>query len=196
LKTLLEKSAFSLHKGRMLTDSAKSQSAVLMLDECEEGISQFDLKLAPEDLELSDESFSFSGPVQVSLRISRSIETFTIEGAIHCPTTGECCRCLEPVEQSVEASMRLLMQRKQASEEELEAVEDQEFEILDPGAREIDLKAFIREDIILELPPRVFCAEDCKGLCPQCGLDLNKGLCSCREGTGDARWAALGKIEF
>jgi uncharacterized protein len=40
----------------------------------------------------------------------------------------------------------------------------------------VDLTANMREDIILELPQRALCAEDCKGLCPHCGKDLNKGL--------------------
>ena len=179
-----------------MVDNAESKSAVLMLDECEEGLSQHYFELVPGELELGNECFSLAKPTQVHLHVSRGMETFMVDGSIHYTTTGECCRCLKPVEQVLEAGMRLLLQRKQASEEELEAVEDQQFEILDPGAREIDLKSFIREEIILELPQRVYCEEDCKGLCPQCGFDLNKGLCSCSKEPGDSRWAALGKIEF
>jgi uncharacterized protein len=171
-----------------------ARSTILMLDECQEGTSWLDFEVAPEDLELSDESLGFERPIEVSLRISRSLETFAVDGAIRCPVKGECCRCLAPVEHSAQASTRLLIQRKRASQEELEAVEDQEFEILDPGTREMDLKDFMRAEIILELPQQVYCKEDCKGLCPQCGCDLNKGLCSCGEAAVDPRWAALGKI--
>ena len=180
----------------MQSQKTESKSAVLRLDECEEGTSQFDFVVAAEELELYDMDFSFTEPVRVSLSINRCIETFMMKGQICCLISGGCCCCLAPTEQPVEASMRLLLQRKQASEEELEAVQDQEFEILDPGAREVDLKDFIREEIILELPLQIYCRESCKGLCAQCGHDLNRGQCSCDKDSVDPRWATLGDLKF
>lgn len=173
-----------------------SRAAILTLDEFPEGTTPLDLTASAEELELTDSHLEFPERVQVSLSVSRCIDTFTVDGRIRCPLRGECCRCLVAVEQCLEIPMRVLFQRKEASEEELEAVEDEEYEILSPGTREIDLKDFIREEIVLELPLRVCCAEDCRGLCPQCGRDLNRAPCTCEADTGDPRWAALSGVQF
>ena len=45
----------------------------------------------------------------------------------------------------------------------------------------LDLDALSREDLLLDLPSKVLCREDCKGICPQCGKNLNEGPCNCKE---------------
>jgi uncharacterized protein len=56
---------------------------------------------------------------------------------------------------------------------------------------ELDLTEVAREQILLNLPETVLCREDCRGICPTCGKDLNEGDCSCGGGEIDPRWAAL-----
>ena len=65
---------------------------------------------------------------------------------------------------------------------------------LDPDARELDLRPAIREQWLLAQPRYVLCREDCKGLCPRCGTDLNDGPCDCPPQT-DSRWDSLRKAE-
>jgi uncharacterized protein len=55
----------------------------------------------------------------------------------------------------------------------------------------VDLDELVREQILLGLPSRRLCREECKGLCPKCGADLNAGDCSCEQGEADPRWSAL-----
>ena len=63
---------------------------------------------------------------------------------------------------------------------------------LDPRADEIDLRAAVREQWLLTVPGFLLCREDCRGLCPTCGADLNVGDCACPpEVTVDSRWDAL-----
>jgi uncharacterized protein len=59
----------------------------------------------------------------------------------------------------------------------------------------VDLTPNMREDIILELPQRALCTAGCKGLCPYCGKDLNKGSCRCKPPEPDLRWHALDKLK-
>ena len=54
-----------------------------------------------------------------------------------------------------------------------------------------DLAPMVRESILLELDGDRLCAEDCAGLCPQCGVDRNEGTCDCVTDVRDERWAAL-----
>jgi len=56
---------------------------------------------------------------------------------------------------------------------------------------ELDLTEIAREQILLNLPEQELCKEDCRGICPTCGKDLNEGECRCGEDDVDPRWAAL-----
>ncbi len=58
-----------------------------------------------------------------------------------------------------------------------------------------DLTESLRECIILSFPSNPLCSEDCKGLCPRCGADLNKGPCQCPPQEGDFRWGALDSLD-
>ena len=55
----------------------------------------------------------------------------------------------------------------------------------------IDVDEVVKEQILLAVPTRMLCREDCKGICPECGTDLNKGECACKKDDIDPRWAAL-----
>lgn len=60
----------------------------------------------------------------------------------------------------------------------------------------IDLTPDLREAILLALPINVLCAEDCKGLCAQCGANLNEGACACRREKAAGAWSALDQLNF
>jgi uncharacterized protein len=55
----------------------------------------------------------------------------------------------------------------------------------------IDVDEIVKEQILLAVPTRMLCREDCKGICPECGADRNKGDCNCTTNDTDPRWAAL-----
>ena len=57
-----------------------------------------------------------------------------------------------------------------------------------------DILPHVREAVILELPMRYLCSEECKGLCARCGANLNRGRCACGESEDDERWAPLKKL--
>jgi uncharacterized protein len=169
----------------------------ILLSELEEGFTERALEVDASALGFEDEYFTLPEVARVKLRIGRSIETYSFKGSITCSVGGECCRCLERIEESLETDLRLLVQRKLASEEELKAVdEEEEVMILDPGAKSVDLKTEIREALVLALPLRILCTPDCKGLCTQCGANLNQNVCNCSDKRDDTRWAALKELKF
>ncbi len=59
----------------------------------------------------------------------------------------------------------------------------------------VDLDELVREQILLALPTRTLCREECKGLCPECGANLNAGECDCAQKEIDPRWAALADLK-
>jgi uncharacterized protein len=103
-----------------------------------------------------------------------------------------CARCLEPVEQAVDASFDLIFRPVGADASGGEhAITEDETEIGYYEQSGLPLEDAVREQVLLALPGRVLCQQDCKGLCPHCGADRNQTPCSCDERPTDSRWNAL-----
>jgi uncharacterized protein len=100
-----------------------------------------------------------------------------VTGSLQTPATVRCSRCLKTFELPLRVGQFVFHQELH-------------------GEDFVDLTASIREDIILELPQRALCDEDCKGLCPTCGQDLNERPCRCASSRGDLRWHALDQIKL
>lgn len=106
-----------------------------------------------------------------------------------------CARCLEPISRDVANSFELLYrpQGTDAGREEL-SVTAAEAEISYYQGDGLLLEDVLREQVLLALPLRAICREDCKGLCPHCGKNLNLEQCNCAEPLEDPRWSALKEI--
>ena len=95
----------------------------------------------------------------------------------------ECHRCLNDVNINLQNTVERVLVTA------LEPEETEEFILIKDGV--LDLIPVLEEDITLNLPLQILCNEDCAGLCPQCGKDLNKGMCECDETKIDPRLEAL-----
>ena len=104
-----------------------------------------------------------------------------IAGTLH----AECRRCLAEVETVVNERVQLLFGESDEAESD-----DPDVAVFDPRGHELDMRPAIREQWLLSVPVFVQCREDCAGLCPTCGADLNAGPCGCEDAV-DPRWAAL-----
>ena len=101
-------------------------------------------------------------------------ETVTVRGEMRCEATMACARCLRPVAVPLRVAVDERFSRRPDS-----AGEDGETRVIEESC--IDLTDCARELLILELPMRVLCSEDCKGLCPVCGANRNEVSCACLE---------------
>src|SRR4029450_9453000 len=103
-----------------------------------------------------------------------------------------CSRCVEPIDVPVDAAfdLRYLPLSENAGEGELEVGED---DLTTAFHREglVDLIELMREQFVLALPMKPLCEEACKGLCPECGTNLNKTQCDCAPKWEDPRLAPL-----
>ena len=101
-------------------------------------------------------------------------------GTVATEWQGECRRCLRPVHGRLGADVRELFVEQ--------PVEGESYPL---RHAQIDLEPMAREAVVLELPAAPLCRDDCRGLCPTCGADLNEGSCECAPASRDPRWAAL-----
>jgi uncharacterized protein len=115
--------------------------------------------------------------------------------------TVACSRCVEPVKLVIdERLMVTFMPKSEMPADEVEAEEGAEVpaEDLDLFPYEddfVDLEPLFREQFVLAVPYAPLCKEDCKGLCPQCGTDLNTGTCACQAPV-DPRFAGLKNLKL
>ena len=123
------------------------------------------------------------------------IKDIRLRGKLAAGLELQCARCLEPVQQEVTREFELLYRPlgADAGRDEL-SVTAAEAEIGYYQGDGILLEDVLREQILLALPLKVTCREDCKGLCPHCGKNLNEEQCSCNVPMEDPRWAALKEI--
>jgi uncharacterized protein len=115
-----------------------------------------------------------------------------LRGEVHTKVNVSCARCLKPVELPIDVKFteRFVPEVSWQHEEghELQA-EDLNLAVFDGEGIELD--DVVREEILLALPAQVLCREDCKGLCPVCGVDRNEVNCECESGATDSRWEKL-----
>lgn len=95
------------------------------------------------------------------------------KGHLHGEVAGSCRRCLTDVRWPVAAEVAALFSA------DLESGDDPEVYPLPPHATHVDLRPVVREELLLAVPSFLLCREDCAGLCPKCGADLNQGPCGC-----------------
>lgn len=147
---------------------------------------EVDESLSINTFELNGETYRFNGPVSVK-GIFRNIGFHKISFEFHvkCVVNVYCARCLKPFQSSLETTEREIL--KQADYED--SNEDSE-EIVVPSHL-FDMTEVVLNSIIVHMNPKFLCKQDCKGLCPLCGCDLNETSCHCNKDQTDPRLAVL-----
>ena len=123
------------------------------------------------------------------------IRDIRLNGSLDASFELACARCLEPVLHKVVHSFDLLYRPlgTDAGRAEL-SVTRAEAEVSYYEGEGLLLEDALREQVLLALPLKAICREDCRGLCPHCGKNLNSEPCSCAEPIEDPRWSALKEI--
>jgi uncharacterized protein len=106
-----------------------------------------------------------------------------------------CARCLEPVEHALKGDFDLIFRPLGVDQGPAEhSINTDETEIGYYHKSGLVLEDVLREQVLLSLPARTLCRQDCKGLCPRCGQNLNSEACTCNAVPVDPRWAALSDL--
>lgn len=123
-------------------------------------------------LDLKSDGVEFNDPINIDIFANKAGNTILIGGKLKTKIGLICSRCLKKIEQPLE-NVDFNINRDTT------------------GEKEIDITDNIREEIIVMLPTKPLCNEQCKGLCPNCGQDLNKKECVCKKTKTDIRWGGL-----
>jgi uncharacterized protein len=157
---------------------------------------RLDRTLAPDALAFDREDFRLTGPVELTGDIRKDSLKVRLTGGLRATLECDCGRCLDPFEVPVDTTFDLLFLPASVNT----GPDDQEVADDDLGVSfytddVIDLRQLVREQCYLALPMKPLCREDCKGLCPVCGINRNREACSCDTAWVDPRFDALRKLK-
>ena len=146
------------------------------------------------ELEVALGEFEFGGDRYVAdpafaparLDLTRMTSGWSLRLRTRAAVSGPCMRCLEDAAPLVEVDAREISQP--GGGEELQSPYVQ--------GEELDLRGWAHDAFALALPAQIACREDCAGLCPRCGANLNEDPGHEHEAQIDARWAKLGELKF
>ena len=149
----------------------------------EEPIEELNSLLSRGDVQ----DYSLPSPAAVDVKLYRSGDELFFAGQFAAVVCGQCVRCLELYEfRLVTPFAFVLVPRHGAADRD-----DDEIDLGYYDGEEIDLSPHLRERVLVSLPTRPLCTEDCRGLCPKCGANRNREQCGCEENAGDPRLAVL-----
>jgi len=128
--------------------------------------------------------------LELDLRLESVVEGVLVSGTVAATVTGECVRCLDPVRSSVEVDLQELYIHPDRGADD-DFPEDEEMAALPRLSGDLlDIEPALRDAVVLALPLRPLCREDCPGLCAECGARLDADPGHGHE-VADPRWAAL-----
>ena len=176
---------------------------LIEIQELERHPVDFQEEFAPGAIEFGDEISQISGLtaagraqlVEEHHGKHQIIQDIRVKGDLSTRLEWACARCLEPVLLDVERSFDLLYRPLGADAGRAElSVTAAEAEVSYYEGEGLLLEDVLREQVLLAVPLKALCRDDCKGLCAHCGKNLNSGKCSCAEPVEDPRWNALKEI--
>jgi uncharacterized protein len=146
-----------------------------------------------EDLEFDYRDYSLADDWRLEADIHKNSRAeIRLTGRVSGTVEVYCDRCLRPfhypIRQSFDICMLPVPPDLQEHDLELEQEQLNENYYVEPA---ISLKQLVREQIILNLPLKLVCRDECAGLCSQCGADLNEAACDCDRSDRDPRWSVL-----
>ncbi len=138
-------------------------------------------------------------PITGHVQFMRTQAGILVTGTLHTRVLTTCSRCLEPayynLSVDIEEEFYPTVEVFTGAAIDWQQYTDDEALLID-AQHILDMTEVVRQDLIVALPMQPLCHEDCKGLCPVCGQNLNEGACTCERDAIDPRWAALAQLKL
>jgi len=145
------------------------------------------------------ENFHSDDTVNLELNLTKVDSTINVIGTINLKYHPACDRCLNEFSVNKKISVTQILlpvyenERQKDSDEKELAIDDVNMSFYEGD--QIDVSDLVHEQIILSLPMKNICKDECAGICQHCGKDLNEGPCECKDDNVDPRWAALADMK-
>lgn len=149
------------------------------------------LKTDPEGLTVDLESVIRVEDAGLNINIQKSGEEYFCQGKVKATLALECSRCLQEFGRELENDVDFIICSEELPDSRKGVIDDEDYVYFEGGDLLADLSNIVRQAIILSVSMKPLCSESCRGLCPQCGANLNKSPCGCKSEQIDERWEGL-----
>lgn len=136
-----------------------------------------DVSVPAEQLNESEPYLEFAAPVEIRGEVKSRSGVVTLDYTVKALLSQQCDRCLKAFDREYEYHLSHTLVRELANDGDEDEYEDY---IVCPD-NTLDITELALSELKLSLPSKILCNEDCLGLCPVCGADLNEGDCGCEE---------------
>ena len=143
---------------------------------------------------ISIEGCNVSSPVKTALTVNKTAHEVMVTGTISVALEMACSRCLKDMLHSQDLPVSVVYHPAEEIGSDRHGLHDDEMDTGFYTGEELDLQELIREQILLSVEMKPLCREDCRGICPKCGIDLNSGVCTCVQKEIDPRLEVLKKL--
>lgn len=145
-----------------------------------------------EELEIDVENAKFPFPIEVEFDGTLSGDEIICRIDVRAEVELECGRCLEIFSMPIHSRHQFVVQM--VDNPTVPPSDDEDFEIIPKSRTELDIGRRVRESVILAIPIKPLCSENCLGLCPMCGINRNEDKCDCVQDKADERWDVLKRL--
>jgi uncharacterized protein len=138
----------------------------------------------------------FQAPLRIHLNVAREYDHIRVNGRVETSIHLDCSRCLGEYQVNIDSPFTIFYMRDEGmhQDEDVELAEEDLISATYEGD-EIDFTTEITEQVILAIPFKPLCREDCKGLCSNCGAELNISNCSCNQDNMNLKFNALRNLK-
>jgi len=158
---------------------------ILIADIPDEGLS-LDIE---EKLNIQD--IPVSAPVTARLELNKTRQEIIISGMVSAELDLQCSRCLNDFKRKLDIPVNVVYHPIDEIGMETHALKDDELDLGFYSGDELDLQELLKEQLLLNIQMKPLCDENCKGICPNCGADLNVAECNCKKREVDPRLEVL-----
>jgi len=153
---------------------SRDSSLVFLPSQLTESSNRFEIEANTETLDLA--GYTFSTPLCCMIVLVRTGDRIDVHLELETSLELSCSRCGEPMRQDIHTSADVTFLPEAKKEEDAGGQEATDLEFY---SEELDLRGIVRDTFLLALPVAALCREDCRGLCPSCGANLNRESCKC-----------------
>jgi len=146
-------------------------------------------RAAAADLDLQERT-EFTTPIELLMHIDKASDELIVTIDWQTVVSTSCDRCAEPLQTPLADHLAVVY----TSNPKEHGDEDEDVLLISESTREVDLADPLRQSLILALPAKQLCREECRGLCSHCGANLNSETCSCPPEPVDPRWEKLEQL--
>jgi len=165
---------------------------IINIKDLPEGISRHEFAVKASDFPLDYEGIEPTGMLSAKADITKSHDQIIFRGRVSAQSKLICSRCAEEFEKTIDEQLVFVLSLiHEPQADELRDGDTEDFYFMPEDTADYDFSSHIRELLILAVEIKPLCREDCLGICPGCGKNLNFEKCECNKEKIDERWLPL-----